>query len=120
RGDNGGIDRGYPQYHPDPRLGKPEEFRKALADMRAIGVHPLIFANIQWADTATPLFHKTVKQYAVEGRWAPDWLVTGWGEGTISARAGLTQSNMTWISASHPAFRKLLMDQYLGLVRNGA
>jgi hypothetical protein len=118
--DIGGIDRGYPQYHPNSRLGAPEEFRKALADMRAIGVHPLIFANIQWADTATPLFQKTLKQYAVEGRWAPDWLVTGWGEGTISARTGLAQSNMTWISPSHPAFRKLLMDQYLELVRNGA
>src|SRR5262249_41569069 len=53
----GGIDRGYPQYQPDPRLGTPEEFRKALADLRTIGVHPLVFANIQVADTATPLFH---------------------------------------------------------------
>ena len=29
--DMGGIDRGYPQYQPDPRLGTPEEFRDALA-----------------------------------------------------------------------------------------
>lgn len=116
----GGIDRGYPQYQPDPRLGTPKEFRKALADIRAIGVHPLIFANVQVADTATPLFRKTLKQYAVQGRWAPDWFLMGWGEGTISGRAGLAQSNMTWMSPSHLAFRKLLMDQYLDLVRNGA
>jgi hypothetical protein len=118
--DVGGIDRGYPQYQPDPRLGTLEEFRKALADVRAIGVHPLIFANIQVADTATPLFRKGLKQYAVEGRWAPDWLVMGWGEGTISGRTGLVQSNMTWMSPSHPAFRKLLVEQYLDLVRDGA
>ena len=43
--DMGGIDRGYPQYRPNPRMGTPEEFRKALADVRAMGVHPLIFAN---------------------------------------------------------------------------
>ena len=116
----GGIDRGYPQYTPDSRLGTPEEFRDALAKMRAIGVHPLIFTNVDVADTATPLFQKQLKQYAVEGRWAPDWITLGWGEGTISGRAGLTPSNMTLVSPAHPEFRKLEMDQYLQLVRDGA
>lgn len=118
--DIGGIDRGYPQYQPNPRLGTHEEFRKALADVRAIGVHPLIFANVDVADTATPLFQDKLKQYAVDGRFAPDWTLLGWGEGTISARAGLARSEMTLVSPSHPEFRKFLMDQYLQLVRDGA
>ncbi len=118
--DIGGIDRGYPQYQPDPRLGTPAEFRKALAEIRAEGVHPLIFSNIQFADTATPLFKEKLKQYTVDGLWAPDWLIVGWGEGTISAREGLARSNMTLVSPSHPEFRKFLMDQYLQLVRDGA
>lgn len=116
----GGIDRGYPQYVPDSRLGTVAEFRKALADMRSLGVHPLIFANIQVADTATPLFHDTLEKYAVEGRWAPDWQLWGWGEGTIGARLGLSRSNMAVMSPAHPEFRKLLVDQYLQLVRDGA
>ena len=116
----GGIDRGYPQYEPDPRLGTREEFRDALAKMRAMGVHPLIFTNVDVADTATPLFQNDLKQYAVDGLWAPDWTILGWGEGTISARAGLTPSNMTLVSPAHPEFRKLEMDQYLQLVRDGA
>jgi hypothetical protein len=118
--DMGGIDRGYPQYQPNPRLGTPEEFRKALADMHAMGVHPLIFANVDVADTATPLFQNKLKQYAVDGRFAPDWNLFGWGEGTISGRAGLARSNMTLVSPAHPEFRKFLMDQYLQLVRDGA
>jgi len=118
--DIGGIDRGYPQYRPDPRLGTAEEFRKALAAIRALGVHPLIFTNVDVADTATSLFRDKLKQYAVDGRWAPDWTILGWGEGTISARAGLTPSNMTLVSPAHPAFRKFEMDQYLQLVRDGA
>ena len=118
--DMGGIDRGYPQYRPNPRLGTPAEFRKALADMRAMGVHPLIFANIQFADTATALFRDELSRYAVEGRWAPDWSLSGWGENTIGARMGLARSNMTRVSPSHVAFRKFLMDQYLQLVRDGA
>ncbi len=117
--DMGGIDRGYPQYQPNPRLGTPAEFWKALADIRALGVHPLIFSNIQFADTATPLFQNRLKQYAVDGRWAPDWHIVGWGEGTIGARQGLARSNMTLVSPAHPEFNKFLMDQYLDLVRNG-
>lgn len=118
--DIGGIDRGYPQYEPNPRLGTPEEFKKALADIRALGVHPLIFSNIQFADTATPLFQNSLMQYTVDGLWAPDWNLRGWGEGTIGARAGLTRSNMTLVSPSHPAFRNYLINQYLQLVRDGA
>ena len=118
--DIGGIDRGYPQYTPDPRLGTEEEFRSALAEIRAMGVHPLIFTNVDVADTATPLFKDKLKDYAAEGRWAPDWQSFGWGYGTMSARAGLTPSHMTLVSPSHPEFRKMEMDQYLQLVRDGA
>ena len=118
--DIGGIDRGYPQYQPDPRLGTAAEFRRALADIRAIGVHPLIFSNVQFADTATPVFRSKLERYVVTGRWAADWRLYGWGEGTIGARMGLARSNMTIVSPAHPEYRSFLMDQYLELVRNGA
>jgi hypothetical protein len=118
--DIGGIDRGYPQYEPDPRLGTREEFRKALADIRAMGVHPLIFSNIQFADTGTQVFRDSLKKYTVDGLWAPDLNLVGWGEGTIAARAGLTRTNMTLVSPSHPAYREYLMKQYLDLVHDGA
>ncbi|HZQ44597.1 MAG TPA: DUF6259 domain-containing protein [Acidobacteriaceae bacterium] len=118
--DIGGIDRGYPQYVPDPRMGTPEEFYKALGEMRAMGVHPLIFSNIQWADTATQVFKDKLEPFVVEGEWAPDWHLSGWGEGTISARNGQTRSNMTLVSPAFPAYREYLMRQYLDLVRHGA
>ena len=118
--DIGGIDRGYPQYRPEPRLGTVEEFRNALAEVRKLGVHPLIFANIQFADTATALFREKLRQYAVEGRWAEDLGLAGWGEGTISAHMGFTRSNMTMISPAHAEVRKLLVDQFTRLVRDGA
>jgi hypothetical protein len=115
----GGIDRGYPQYTPDPRLGTHEEFRQALAEIRRIGVHPLLFANIQVADTALPLFKEKLHRYAVHGRWAPDYPLMGWGEGTISARLSMTRSNMTIVSPSHPEYRKLLVDQFVERVKDG-
>src|SRR5437588_2631845 len=118
--DKGGIDRGYPQYRPNPRLGSPDEFRQALAEIKAMGVHPLIFSNIQFADTATPLFSSQLSKFAHHGLWAPDWPVWGWGEGTISARMGLTQSNMTLVSPAHKEYREFLMSQYLQLLKDGA
>ena len=116
----GGIDRGYPQYRPDPRLGTPEEFREALAKVKALGVHPLIFSNIQVADTAIPLFRNHLHKEAVDGLWAPDFHLMGWGEGTISAHMGLTKHNMTIVSPSHADFKNLLLQQYVNLVKDGA
>ena len=116
----GGLDRGYPQYTPDPRLGTPEEFRRALAEIKRMGVHPIIMTNIQFADTATSLFKDKLHRYTVRGRWADDLPLWAWGEGTIGARKGLTSHNMTLISPSHPEVRKLLLDQFTKLVKDGA
>ncbi len=118
--DMGGIDRGYPEYRPDPRLGTHEEFRQALADMKKLGVHPLIFANIQFSDTAIPQFNEKFRRYASNGLWAEDLHLSGWGEGTISGRMGLTRHNMTAISPAHPEFRDFLLQQFVQLVKDGA
>jgi hypothetical protein len=83
-------------------------------------VHPLLFANIQVADTAVPVFREQLHRYAVMGRWAPDYPLMGWGEGTISARLGLTRSNMTLVSPAHPEYRKLLVDHFVERVKDGA
>jgi hypothetical protein len=118
--DTGGIDRGYPEYTPDPRLGSRDDFRRALAEIRSIGVNPLIFANVQFADTATALFRNQLSRYAVRGPYANDWGMWGWGENTIGARMGLRRHNMTLISPSHEAVRKLLNGHFLQLLRDGA
>jgi len=62
--DKGGIDRGYPEYEPDQRLGTKEDFKNALSNIKKSGVHPLIFANIQWVDTDIPLYYDKLKKYA--------------------------------------------------------
>jgi len=118
--DKGGIDRGYPQYEPDQRLGTKEEFKKALNDIKKSGVHPLIFANIQWVDTDIPLYYNKLKKYETKGRWADDLILSGWGEGTISARSGITRHNMTQITPSYPEVNKLLVNYFLDLVKSGA
>ena len=118
--DKGGIDRGYPEYEPDKRLGTKDDFKHALDSIKMIGVHPLIFANIQWMDTDIPLYYDKLKKYETKGRWADDLMLSGYGEGTISARIGITRHNMTQITPSYPEVNKLLMNYFLDLVRSGA
>jgi hypothetical protein len=118
--DVGGIDRGYPNYRPDPRLGTREEFRSGLGAIRDSGVHPVVFANLQFADTATPEYRDELHRYAVHGRWAEDPATLGFGEGTIGARLGLTRSNMALVSLAHPELRSRLVDQMTELVADGA
>jgi len=118
--DKGGIDRGYPEYVPDSILGTKLEFQNALAEIKKIGVHPIIFSNIQFTDTDIPLYYNLLKKYEKKGRWTDDISLYGWGEGTISGRLGPTRHNMTLLTPSHPEVNKLLMNYYLDLVKSGA
>ena len=118
--DVGGIDRSYPDYRPDPDLGSRDEFRSALKGIRSLGIKPVVFANLQVADTGTEEFRTHLRPYAIRGRWAEDLNLLGFGEGTVSARMGLSRSNMAILSLSHPELRKLLVDQMTDLVRDGA
>ena len=69
-------------------------------------MHPLIFANIQWIDTDIPLYYDKLKKYETKGRWADDLMLSGWGEGTISARIGITRHNMTQMTPSYPGSKQ--------------
>jgi hypothetical protein len=72
-----------------------------------MGVHPLIFANVQFADTSTALFREKLHRYTVKNRWADDWMIAGWGYGTIGPRMGFRRRNMTAISPHHPEVAEL-------------
>lgn len=118
--DVGGIDRGYPDYRPEPRLGTREQFRAGLQAIREAGVKPVVFANLQVADTGTDEFRESMHQFTVQGRWAEDLNLLGFGEGTISARMGLTRSNMAILGLAHREVRARLVGQMVDLVRDGA
>jgi hypothetical protein len=116
----GGQDRGRPNYIPDPRLGTREEFRKALADIRAMGVHPLLGANIHMGDTSTQTFKTRYSRFAVQGRWTPNLSMGPRGFGTVGARVMDTARYFTLLSPSHPEYREEVVGQYLDLIRDGA
>ena len=65
----GGMDRGYPDYSPDPRLGTREQLSQGISEANKIGVKILPFVNVQVADVNTKEFKKELSKYAAKDRF---------------------------------------------------
>lgn len=65
----GGMDRGYPDYSPDPRLGTREELSEGIREANKLDVKVLPFVNIQVADVNTGEFKKELYKYAAKDRF---------------------------------------------------
>jgi hypothetical protein len=63
---DGGQDRNNPSHDADPRLGGPEELKRAIAECQALGVKVIIFTKFVWADRATERFRDELIRLAVK------------------------------------------------------
>jgi len=118
--DVGGIDRAYPQYEPDPRLGTWDDLAVALARCRAMGVYVLLFANLQWANLETDWFARELHQYAARD---PRGLLRnsmGWEYHTALGLANQCEWRLVLMDPLHPGYRRVIVDQLLNIVRLGA
>jgi hypothetical protein len=120
----GGNDRGYPDFTPDPRLGTRDEFRQALAELRAMGVRIHLMAEINMADTSAEDFATTWSRFAVENRWGPGRITVGFAPGTIGGRLlhGTGRSlghPMALLSPAHREFREHTVQMFVELARDG-
>src|SRR3569833_111600 len=119
--EQGGEDRGRPHYVPDSRLGTREEWRQALADIRAMGVHPLVHVNMPMADTGMEDYKTRYSRFAVRGRWAPDLTIWSFGPSTIGGRLSQTSSHyLTYVWLVLLVFRVVLFSVFLQIIRDGA
>jgi hypothetical protein len=86
--DVGGLDRGYPQYEPDPRLGTRQELIDAIAACQAEGVRVLLFANAQIVNVGTDLYREQLhEQVLVDHDGFPAHKVN-WGYHTMLEHLG--------------------------------
>lgn len=86
--DVGGIDRGFPIYEPDPRLGTHEDFIRAVRACQAEGVRFLLFANVQSVNTETGIFREWLNKEAVRDAYENLVSVVGWGYHTCLGYLG--------------------------------
>lgn len=117
--DVGGIDRDYPNYSPDPRLGTEEELRDALAECKRLGVRVLLFSNLQWVNVETDWYGSELHRYAVRDPHGNVRNAMGWEYNTTLGLMGQTIHRMVMANPSRPEFQRIILDQLANTVRLG-
>jgi hypothetical protein len=118
--DMGGIDRDYPQYSPDPRLGTPEEFRAALAACSRLGVKVMVFANMTVANIETDWYRRELHAYAVKDPRGFARNTLGWEYHTLLGLSNQVESRMVFMNPSHARWTEIMHEQLSGLLDLGA
>ncbi|MBO0707187.1 MAG: hypothetical protein J2P44_02395 [Candidatus Dormibacteraeota bacterium] len=118
--DQGGIDRDYPQYVPDRRLGTPDELQAAIAECRRLGVDVLLFGNLQWANIETDWWRDELHRYAVRDPRGNVRNSMGWEYHTLLGLANQCESRMVPMNPAHPEYAAAIRSQLGGAARLGA
>ncbi len=118
--DSGGIDRDYPSYTPDPRLGSADELRAAIAAARELGVETLLFANLQWAHIETEWYRTELHRFAVRDPRGFARNSMGWEYHTLLGLANQCEPRMVQVNPAHPEFRRIILEQLAHIIALGA
>jgi len=117
--DKGGLERDYPMYVPEKKLGGREGFRKLLKSIKARGSKCLVFVNYNVLDSATDWFKEELYKFQHQDQFGatPNWMA--WGESTLLARKSISVRRHLGASVV-PELEELLAHYFLDLVRDGA
>jgi len=117
--DKGGLERDYPEYVPEQKLGGREGFKKLLDSIEARNAKCLVFVNYNVMDCNTDWYKRELRPLTHQDTFGntPNWMA--WGESTLTARLGLSVRRHVLASVT-PEFEKVIEDKYLPLVRDGA
>ena len=116
---NGGLERNYPIYTPEDKIGGKTEFKKLLADIKDRGDKCLVFTNYNILDENTDWYKKDLHKYMAQTQYGKQAIGMGWGESTFLARRGLDVRYHVRASVV-PELQKILDDQFVQLVKDGA
>ncbi len=118
--DQGGIDRDYPYYTPDPKLGSWEDLGQAIRACEELGVRVMLFSNLQWINLDTAWYKKELHRYAVRDPFGNVRGGMGWEYNTTLGLNGQTISRMIAANPSKVEFQNLIIEQLENVVRLGA
>jgi hypothetical protein len=117
--DKGGLERDYPEYVPEEKLGGREGFRKLLRSIDERGKKCLVFVNYNILDSCTEWYRKELNKYKHHDIYGntPNWMA--WGESTLLARKSINVRRHHLSSVVEPII-DTLEEYFLDLVRDGA
>ena len=117
--DKGGLERDYPEYVPEEKLGGREGYRKLIASIHARGARNLTFVNYNLLDSASEAYKTTYKKLTHQDIFGSTSNWMAWGESTLMARKGLNVRRHL-LSSVVPEMEEILEKHYLELVKDGA
>jgi hypothetical protein len=117
--DKGGIERDYPAYVPEEKLGGKEGFKNLLKEIKNDGGKCLVFVNYNVLDGASDWFRNDLKKYQHQDEFGqtPNWM--GWGESTLIARRSLSVRRHV-LSSVVPGMTDILEDYFVKIAEDGA
>jgi len=116
---NGGLERNYPMYVPEEKLGGSKGFKELLKSIKQRGDYCLVFGNYNILDQNTDWYKKDLYKYQAQDQFGTQGIWMGWGESTLLARKSLSVRYHIRSSVV-PGIRKILDDQFIQLVKDGA
>ncbi|NLP11229.1 hypothetical protein GX408_12610 [bacterium] len=115
----GGLERNYPDYQPEEKLGGRDGFRGLMKEIDARQGKCLAFINYNILDQNTDWYKKELFKYKQQDQFGQQPIWMGWGESTFLARSGMNVRYHVRGSIT-PDFEKLLADQFIERIQDGA
>jgi hypothetical protein len=116
---HGGLERNYPDYTPEEKLGGRAGFKELLKSIAARGGKCLVFTNYNILDQNTAWYKSELHKYKQQDGFGQQNIWMGWGESTFLARSSMNVRYHVRSSVT-PEMEKILADQFISLVRDGA
>jgi hypothetical protein len=114
----GGLERNYPDYQPEEKLGGREGFRHLMTAISARRGKCLAFVNYNILDQNTEWYKKELYRFKQQDQFGQQNIWMGWGESTFLSRSGMDVRYHVRSSVTLE-FEKLLADQFVEIIKDG-
>jgi len=118
--DKGGIERHYPEYVPEEKLGGKEGYKKMMEEVHKAGGHILTFVNYHILDSCTKWFKEELHKYRRMDSFGNSGPWFGWGYSTLKAMIGADVRRHVLASPAIPQLREILEDYFEEITRDGS
>jgi len=114
---SGGLERNYPLYVPEEKIGGNKEFKSLLKSIHARGDHCLVFNNYNILDKSTDWYRQELHKYMAQDEFGNQKIWMGWGESTLLARRSLNVRYHVRSSVT-PRIEEILDGYFVQLVKD--
>lgn len=117
---DGGQDRGNPSHDTDPRLGRWEDLRDAIAKIQALGVQLVLFSKFTWADRSGEWFRRELVRYACKDPYGDYHVFPGYKYQTPTQLANINTRRLVPMCHNAAAWREVANREFAKTLALGA